>query len=194
MKKASLATRKAKKGFYTRPCTVRPFSKERIPAQFVAQPSEHAQRLIAVETNPGQKAVLTVKKERGRSIPAFEAHLKRFKWFNKNRFEIIDQIAEGLVDHMTLGVVHRDLHPDNIVVSRKKDGKPAVKFIDYEGAFLADRRAIKGRNQEETKLVLTKDFKFTKDYVSWLSKDENEAKELNKYFRKKFEKLVKERL
>ncbi len=44
---------------------------------------------------------------------------------------IVDQVLESLIEAHALGVLHRDLKPDNIFVKEKSDGTVFVKVLDF---------------------------------------------------------------
>lgn len=44
---------------------------------------------------------------------------------------MLGQVLEGLEAAHSRGVVHRDLKPDNLVLTRPKDGTPRVKVLDF---------------------------------------------------------------
>jgi serine/threonine-protein kinase len=41
------------------------------------------------------------------------------------------QICEALAEAHSLGIVHRDLKPGNLILTKKRDGSPALKLIDF---------------------------------------------------------------
>ena len=45
--------------------------------------------------------------------------------------DIIGQVAEGLSAAHDLGIVHRDMKPDNIMVCAQRDGREVVKVVDF---------------------------------------------------------------
>jgi len=57
--------------------------------------------------------------------------LRRNSWLpTAEAVRIVQQIALGLVDVHKLGIVHRDISPDNILIV-PEDGKEIVKIIDF---------------------------------------------------------------
>ncbi|HVV86528.1 MAG TPA: serine/threonine-protein kinase, partial [Kofleriaceae bacterium] len=50
----------------------------------------------------------------------------------------LEQICAGLAHAHDRGLIHRDLKPDNIVVSETSDGRPLVQIIDFGLAMIAD--------------------------------------------------------
>ncbi|MGH7616836.1 MAG: protein kinase domain-containing protein [Gemmatimonadaceae bacterium] len=49
----------------------------------------------------------------------------------RRAIDIARQIADGLSAAHELGLVHRDLKPDNVIVTRKRDGKEVAKVVDF---------------------------------------------------------------
>jgi serine/threonine protein kinase len=57
--------------------------------------------------------------------------LRRTSWLSASEaVRIVQQVALGLTDAHKLGVVHRDISPDNILMVRE-DGAEIVKIIDF---------------------------------------------------------------
>ncbi len=53
--------------------------------------------------------------------------------------EFLAQICSGLAHAHDRGLIHRDLKPDNIVVSATADGDPLIQIIDFGLALLTER-------------------------------------------------------
>jgi serine/threonine-protein kinase len=49
----------------------------------------------------------------------------------RRAIDIARQIADGLSAAHELGLIHRDLKPDNVIVTRKRDGKEIAKVVDF---------------------------------------------------------------
>jgi len=49
----------------------------------------------------------------------------------RRAIDIARQIADGLSAAHELGLVHRDLKPDNVLISRKRDGREIAKVVDF---------------------------------------------------------------
>lgn len=88
----------------------------------IAQPSRYAQKMAAA----GPESAL-VKWEKGRSIQQ-----SRRGFLLRHRRRILDGLAGALADHLRMGVLHKDILPENIVISKAPSRKrPLVKIIDY---------------------------------------------------------------
>ncbi len=49
----------------------------------------------------------------------------------RRAIDIARQVADGLSAAHELGLVHRDLKPDNVLITRKRDGKEIAKVVDF---------------------------------------------------------------
>jgi len=49
----------------------------------------------------------------------------------RRAIDIARQIADGLTAAHELGLVHRDLKPDNVIVAMKRDGREIAKVVDF---------------------------------------------------------------
>ena len=128
-------------------------------AQFAMHGTPHTQRLYGVrksrlveyaEELRGKKrdapeVLRTVKLEHihGVKLGTLCKSKKGCRWLQKNKEEIIDQLTQFLVDCMKRGVIHRDLHENNIIISRRKD-KLRLKIIDFAEAE-STRAAVRKR-------------------------------------------------
>ncbi|MBL8961096.1 MAG: serine/threonine protein kinase [Gemmatimonadetes bacterium] len=84
--------------------------------------------------------------------------------------EIVRQVAEALVAAHGMGILHRDLKPDNVMVARSKHGTDVVKLVDFGIA-----RAMNRQTQQFTSTGLVVG---TPDYMSpeQLSGDEMDGR------------------
>ena len=49
----------------------------------------------------------------------------------RRAIDIARQVADGLTAAHELGLIHRDLKPDNVLITRKRDGKEVAKVVDF---------------------------------------------------------------
>ena len=84
--------------------------------------------------------------------------------------EIVRQVGEALVAAHGMGILHRDLKPDNVMVARSKHGTDVVKLVDFGIA-----RAMNRQTQQFTSTGLVVG---TPDYMSpeQLSGDEMDGR------------------
>ncbi len=68
----------------------------------------------------------------------------------KEAVDIGKQIASALVQAHAAGVIHRDLKPDNVLVS-KSHGRPVVTVLDFGIAKLLDRHLMKPGESQLTR-------------------------------------------
>ena len=59
----------------------------------------------------------------------------------KTALSVCIQICEGLSEFHKKGFVHRDIKPDNIMISKYDSGNPQIKIIDFGGAKRIDMYA-----------------------------------------------------
>lgn len=116
-------------------------------AHFIAQPSGYSQRILSLSLKKApvrgrlvhfgritsltpadfENAHARVAYERGRTLES----LRGTAFLRRKRGKILEELAGLVVDHMRLGVVHGDLHAENVIVSKSP---LALKAIDYTGA------------------------------------------------------------
>ncbi len=81
--------------------------------------------------------------------------LKRQSPLNpEHALTIIEQVCQALVHAHGYGVVHRDIKPGNIVLTRNIEGKEIVKLVDFGLAKLTDPEDEKRQNLTKTGEVL----------------------------------------
>ncbi|GEM_PF-744602 len=62
------------------------------------------------------------------------------------RFDLLARIAEGVSAAHSIGVLHKDLKPNNVLIEQSEDGSPRPKITDFGVGVLADRSQLQGRN------------------------------------------------
>src|SRR5690606_7879571 len=60
---------------------------------------------------------------------------------------VIRDVADVLAAAHQSGVVHRDLKPDNVVLSRDEHGKDFVKVLDFGVAKFVNAQGMSGKTQ-----------------------------------------------
>jgi WD40 repeat protein/serine/threonine protein kinase/class 3 adenylate cyclase len=58
------------------------------------------------------------------------------------RLEIVAQAAEALAAAHSVGVLHKDIKPQNILISAEPDGSPQARLTDFGIARLTDRKRL----------------------------------------------------
>jgi len=54
------------------------------------------------------------------------------------RIELIAQIAEALAAAHSVGVLHKDLKPGNVLITPGEDGQPTIRLADFGSGYLTD--------------------------------------------------------
>ncbi|MFH0986857.1 MAG: lipopolysaccharide kinase InaA family protein [Candidatus Micrarchaeota archaeon] len=159
------------------------------PAQFVVQPLKSVQKMKYTEMD-GQR----VRYEKGKTLK--QAAKENPEWVHKNRHAIVRQITDAIVDmNLRFGMLHGDMHEENIIVEKTKAGKPKIKVIDFDDARELKPFGSETHSIEEEYFGITKDFRYVDDILSsynLLCRTKEESKELKKYLRDHYEKRVNE--
>ena len=61
------------------------------------------------------------------------------------RLEIAAQVGDALAAAHSVGVLHKDVKPQNVLVTRDRQGRPRVKLMDFGIAQVLDRQALLAR-------------------------------------------------
>ena len=62
------------------------------------------------------------------------------------RLELLAQVAEALSAAHSVGVLHKDIKPSNILVSERPGGAPRAQLTDFGIGLVQDRSLLQGRN------------------------------------------------
>ncbi len=199
---------------------------------FIAQPSPYAQRMLGVWLRKmsgwtqsdraqlmRQKPLETLRSldmakvayEKGKTL----GELRGTGFAFRNRYRILDKLADALAENLRLGVVHGDVHAANIIISGSMPGRLRrplrLKLIDY-GSAMVQEHAIGGDARPlRLKLIdygsampLTGDYlgcdiyydyqRVKTDVMPMLVRNEKEIPRLRKYFERKFLQRLEEKL
>lgn len=110
---------------------VRRFLQEaRVSAQIQ---SPHIVNVIDVDQQPGGLAYIVMEYLEGSTLQALYEQLyhagKRLSYADAMEYAM--QMLEGVEAAHAAGVVHRDLKPDNVIITKGKRGEPLVKLLDF---------------------------------------------------------------
>ncbi len=61
------------------------------------------------------------------------------------RLELIAQVAEALAAAHSVGVLHKDVKPSNVLITTGSDGEPSVRLTDFGIGLITDRNALADR-------------------------------------------------
>ncbi len=163
----------------------KPYTKHYYPsaalAHFVAQSSPYAQRMLTASVGKSELSTgrARVAWEKGRTLHELRGRLVA----RLNRKKVLEQLADAVVEHMRLGIEHRDLHGGNLLVSGGVFGPVQIKIIDYElanpllGRWLGKQVRAPGTN-DYAKVV-----EHVIPALAYTVKDEVKLRE---FFRRKF--------
>jgi eukaryotic-like serine/threonine-protein kinase len=107
-------------------------------AQIAAQlPPDHVARVFDFGTLEGGEPYLVMELLVGRDLDQeLEA---RGPLPVEEAVDYVLQACEGVAEAHAVGLVHRDLKPDNLFLTRRRDGSPLVKVLDF-GISKADSK------------------------------------------------------
>ena len=64
----------------------------------------------------------------------------------ETRLELVAQVAEALAAAHSVGVLHKDVKPRNVLVAEDQDGNPKARLTDFGVALVRDRSVLLGRD------------------------------------------------
>ena len=90
---------------------------------------EHAARVIDVGILPDGTPYLVMEHLAGRDLAAVIASQERVA--PTETVDYILQACEGLAEAHAIGLIHRDVKPGNLFLTRRPDGSPLLKILDF---------------------------------------------------------------
>ncbi len=103
--------------------------------------SEHATRVFDVGLTDDGRSFLVM--ERLRGMDAAQLLEQSGPFVIAEAVRLVLQAAEPLAEAHALGYVHRDLKPQNLFITRRGNGTPSVKVLDFGLAALASTSRAK---------------------------------------------------
>ncbi len=70
------------------------------------------------------------------------------------RLEIVAQTAEALAAAHSVGVLHKDIKPSNILITADKTGNPQARLADFGIGFITDRELLRKKGITATGLTM----------------------------------------
>jgi serine/threonine-protein kinase len=61
------------------------------------------------------------------------------------KLELVAQVAEALAAAHSVGVLHKDVKPSNVLVTTGRDGRPEVRLTDFGIGLVTDRQVLASR-------------------------------------------------
>lgn len=101
--------------------------------------SPHIAAVLDFDTTPDGSPFLVMEYLTGESLAATLSREKQLPV--RRALAILLQICEGLDVAHQAGIVHRDVKPDNVFVTKPKDGAELIKILDFGVAKLTDPEA-----------------------------------------------------
>ena len=95
--------------------------------------SPHVVRVTDVDQNPNGQAFIVMEYLEGKTLQTLyeELYHARQRLSYADALEYAMQMLEGVEAAHSAGVVHRDLKPDNVIITRGKRGEPLLKLLDF---------------------------------------------------------------
>jgi len=90
---------------------------------------EHAARVIDVGILPDGTPYLVMEHLAGQDLAALVASQQRLA--PTETVDYILQACEALAEAHALGLIHRDVKPGNLFITRRPDGSPLLKILDF---------------------------------------------------------------
>ncbi|XXX80564.1 protein kinase [Sorangium sp. So ce134] len=95
--------------------------------------SAHVVRVVDVDQTAGGLAFIVMEYLEGKTLQTLYEELYRagIRLAYADALEYAMQMLEGVEAAHRAGVVHRDLKPDNVIITRNAKGEPLIKLLDF---------------------------------------------------------------
>ncbi|WP_437337758.1 protein kinase domain-containing protein [Sorangium sp. So ce394] len=95
--------------------------------------SAHVVRVVDVDQTAGGLAFIVMEYLEGKTLQTLYEELYRagIRLAYADALEYAMQMLEGVEAAHRAGVVHRDLKPDNVIITRTAKGEPLIKLLDF---------------------------------------------------------------
>jgi serine/threonine-protein kinase len=91
--------------------------------------SPHTVTTYEFDRDPDGTLYIAMELPSGRSLAEICAREGALEW--RRALRILGQVCDSIAEAHTLGIVHRDLRPDSIVVGMSADGREVAKVLDF---------------------------------------------------------------
>jgi eukaryotic-like serine/threonine-protein kinase len=114
--------------------------------------SEHVSRILDVGMLPDGPPYMVMEYFEGQDLGRYVREGKRFPV--GEAIELVVQAADALSRAHAAGVIHRDVKPSNLFLTRRPDGSPFVKVLDFGISKLVEEAAKENLELTKTTAVM----------------------------------------